>query len=273
MRTALFTKLFGGRPVAEIADTVARLGFDGTDLLVRDGFTVSPEQADELPGVVAAFAQAGAPVLMVTTDLTDPAAYPAEKLLAGCAASGVRLVRLGYWMYEPQQGHAKLADAARRDLDALEALAMRHGITLMIQLHGETIHSSGALTLPLLADRDPEVIGAYPDPGNQAVQDGREEWQLTFDLLGPWLRCVGVKNGGWFGAQIAATGQRHWWSDWLALNEGMVPWDEIVPALAARGYDGLLSLHSHYELPYEQVLDVTGNDRRYIAGLLRAAAS
>lgn len=273
MRTALFTKLFGDRPVAEVAQTTARLGFDGTDLLVRDGYTVPTGRAGELPGIVRAFADAGAPVLMVTTDLTDPAAYPAEQVLAGCAASGVRLVRLGYWPYLPEQGYAKLADAARRDLDSLETLARRHGCTLLIQLHGETIHSSGAMTLRLLADRDPELIGAYPDPGNQAVQDGREEWRLTLDLLAPWLRCVGVKNGGWFAAQAAATGQRRWWSDWLALNEGMVPWDEIIPALTAMGYDGILSLHSHYELPYQQVLDVTGTDRRYVAGLLRSAAA
>ena len=32
--------------------------------------------------------------------------------------------------------------------------------------------------------------------------------------------------------------------------------DTIISALAARGYEGLLSLHSHYALPYEQVLDV-----------------
>ena len=270
MQPVLFTKLFASRPPTEIAEAAAGLGFDGIDLLVRDGSCISPGDPEGMAAAARTFADAGVPVRMVTTDLTDPANYPAAQVLAACADSGVRLVRLGYWPYLPDQGFAKLVDAARRDLDALEELARRYDCTLLIQLHGETIHSSGATAMQLLVDRDPAVIGAYPDPGNQAVQDGREDWRLTFDLLGPWLRCVGVKNGGWFPARLADSRQRNWHADWLSLTEGMVRWDEIVPGLAARGYTGLLSLHSHYEAPYDQVLDVTGADLRYLRRLLAA---
>jgi hypothetical protein len=55
------------------------------------------------------------------------------------------------------------------------------------------------------------------------VQDGRENWRFTFDVLAPWLCCVGVKNGGWFPAELSEAGQRRWRSDWLGVPDGMVP--------------------------------------------------
>ena len=168
---------------------------------------------------------------MATTDLTDPARMPTEKLLAACAEAGIGLIRLGYWHYDPQVGYAEGFDAARRQLDELDRLAENTGVRLAIQLHGGTIHASGCQTAALLAGHDPARLGAYPDPGNQTVQDGREDWRFTFDVLRPWLCCVGVKNGGWFPADLAPSGQRRWRSDWYGIPDGMVPWDEILAYL------------------------------------------
>lgn len=271
MRTALFTKLFRGVTLDEVGTTTRELGFAGVDLLVRAGHQLEPDGADAIPGAVRRLERLELTVPMVTTDLNDPAAYPADRVLGNCAAAGVRLIRLGYWRYDPGRGYEVVHADARRHLDALEPLARKHGVCLAIQVHGGTIHSSGALLANLLRGHDPASLAAYPDPGNQAVQDGREDWRLTFDLLRPWLRCVGVKNGGWFPADVNPHGQRRWHSDWLGIADGMVPWDDIIPSLAERGYEGLLSFHSHYTLPYEQVLDQTRVDLRYVERLLAAS--
>jgi sugar phosphate isomerase/epimerase len=150
----------------------------------------------------------------------------------------------------------------------LTELAAAAGIKLTIQLHGGTIHGSGAQTAALLQGHDPKVLGAYPDPGNQVVQDGREDWRFTFDVLKPWLAAVGVKNGGWFPATLAESGQRTWHSDWLGLADGMVPWDNILAHLKTSGFDGLYTLHSHYEVPYPQVIDQTALDLNYVKRIL-----
>lgn len=271
MRTVLFTKLFGSRGLDEIGPTVADLGFDGVDLLIRPGFSVTPDEADRLPRVVADLRALGLDVPMATTDLTDPANFPTAKVFGACAEAGVGLIRLGYWNYDGSRPYDGIRDQARRDLDELERLAASYGIALAIQLHGGTIHSSGALTRVLLEGRDPAAVSAYPDPGNQVVQDGREDWRLTFDVLRPWLRCVGVKNGGWFAGTPQDRGARAWQSDWLGLADGMVPWPEILDHLRTTGYDGLLSFHSHYELPYEQVLDQTRTDLRFVRRCLERA--
>jgi sugar phosphate isomerase/epimerase len=270
MDTVLFTKLFRGRTLDEIAEHAGALGVDGIDLLIRPGHQVEPGHPGGLPAATERLRAAGLAVPMATTDLADPAAPGAERLLTACGEAGIGLVRLGYWTYDPNPGYAPLLDAARRDLAGLARLAERAGVRLAIQLHGGTIHGSGAQTLALLRDHDPALIGAYPDPGNQVVQDGREDWRFTFDVLAPWLCCVGVKNGGWFPRDLAPTGQRRWWSDWLGIADGMVPWDEILAHLSATGYDGLLSFHSHYEVPLGQALAQTRTDLGYVRSLIGA---
>lgn len=272
MQTVLFTKLFKGHTLEEIAEHGSDLGFDGIDLLIRNGFQATPDEPDAIAGAVTFLNRAGLSVPMATTDLTDPGWPGAERLFAACAQAGIGIIRLGYWKYDPDVGYAAQFDAARRDLVGLEALARTTGVQLALQLHGDTLHGSGAQALALLADHDPRFIGAYPDPGNQVVQDGREDWRFTFDVLKPWLSCVGVKNGGWFPAQIDENGQRRWWADWLGLADGMVPWDDILAFLARDGFDGLLTLHSHYETPFDQVIAQTRADLRYVERVLGASA-
>lgn len=272
MQTALFTKLFKGHTLDEIAELGSDLGFDGIDLLIRDGFPVTPGEPEGIAGAVARLRDAGLSVPMATTDITDPGWLGAERLLAACAQSGIRTIRLGYWKYDPAVGYVSQLDAARRDLDGLEELARSTSVQLALQLHGDTLHGSGAQALALLEGHDPRYISAYPDPGNQVVQDGREDWRFTFDVLKPWLSCVGVKNGGWFAGQIDENGQRRWWADWLGLADGMVPWDDILFYLEQDGFDGLLTLHSHYETPFVQAIEQTRADLRYVQRLIGAGA-
>jgi len=268
MRTVLFTKLFRGVPLDEVGTIIKALEFDGVDLLVRPGHQLEPDGAGAIPAAVRRLETLSLDVPMITTDLSDPAAYPADRVLGNCAEAGARLIRLCYWRYDAARGYTAAFEEARRHLDILERLARTHGVCLALQLHGGTIHSSAALAVRLVEDHDPALIAAYPDPGDQAVQDGREAWRLTFDLLRPWLRCVGVKNGGWFPSGIGSTGQRGWHGDRLGIADGMVPWDEIVPYLAETGYGGLLSFQSHYEVPLPQALDQTRSDLGYVRRLL-----
>lgn len=271
MRAVLFTKLFGERPVEQVAGIAADLGFDGIDLLIREGFPATPDDPTSIVDWARHLAGTATPVLTVTTDMTDPGRYPVDAVLGACADAGIPTVRVGYWYYDGSVPYADLWEQARRNLDELATLAAKHGVTLLLQLHGGTIHSSGALARNLLAELDPAAIGTYIDPGNQAVQDGREDWRLTFDLLGDTLRCVGVKNGGWSARDVAESGQRRWASDWLGVADGMVPWDDVVAHLRAVDYDGVLSFHGHYELPFEQVVDQTRTDLGFIRRLVEAS--
>lgn len=82
---------------------------------------------------------------------------------------------------------------------------------------------------------------------------------------------MGVKNCGWFPGAYGTHGQRAWHSDWYGLDEGMVPWNDIVPHLIATGFAGVLSVHSQYRLPREQALDKARADLAHLRRLVAAA--
>ncbi|WP_293864783.1 sugar phosphate isomerase/epimerase [uncultured Alsobacter sp.] len=262
MQIVMFTKLFKGLTLDEVATHLNQVGFPGVDLLIRDGHQVTPAQPEGIAPAVALLMRAGLAVPMATTDVVE-ATPQAERVFAACREAGIGTIRLGYYKYAGQ-GYREIFDDARRKLDGLDALAGRTGVQLAIQLHGDTIHASGAQTLRLLEDHDPARISAYPDPGNQVVQDGRDDWRFTFDVLKPWLSCVGVKNGGWYPGTINPMGQRQWHSDWTGIPDGMVPWDAVIRHLRETGFGGYLTLHSHYEMPLGQALDQTLLDLRYV---------
>lgn len=264
MQSVLFTKLFRQLTLEEIATQAQQAYFDSIDLLVRSGHQVEPDKPEQLVPAAHFFKHQGLSVPMVTTDITDPEHPNTERVVAACAEASIPLIRLGYWKYDADRGYATCLVDARHQLTSLAKLAERHGVRFALQLHGGTIHGSGAQAAALLAGIDPKFIGAYPDPGNQTVQEGREDWRFTLDVLRDRLCCIGVKNGGWFPAQLAPSGQRRWHSDWLGLSEGMVPWDDIMVHLTSIGYDGLLSFHSHYEVPLPQAMDQTRSDLQYI---------
>ena len=272
MDIAYFTKALQGMPLDVAAEATAAIGFDCVDLLIRDGHAVTPDAPDGIAPAVAAYAGQGLRTAMATIDATRPD-VAAERLLGSCRDAGIGLVRLGFWRYDPAPGWPALVDAARRELDGFERLAERLGTRLLLQLHGGSIHASGAQAAQLLGGRDPTRIGAYPDPGNQSIQEGSEAWRVTLDILAPWLGCIGVKNGGWSAGGHRPSGQREWRAEWCALDEGMVPWDEIVPHLAQSGFRGSFSMHSHYRVPRPQALDKVRADLSYFRRLIAAAGA
>ncbi|PDT17899.1 xylose isomerase [Rhizobium sp. J15] len=270
MDIAYFTKTLEGLPLEKAAEITAGLGFDGADLLIRDGHTVCPDRPEEIVNAAKRFAAAGLRTPMATIDATRPD-DATSRLLGCCGEAGIGQVRLGFWRYDPSRRWKAQADEARRDLDGFERLAERFDIKLTVQLHGGTLHSSGALAAQLLAGRDPSRIGAYLDPANQIIREGSEDWRLTLDLLDPWFCCMGVKNCGWFPGVYGAQGQRAWHSDWYGLDEGIVPWNEIIPHLVMDGFAGVLSVHSQYRLPREQALAKARADLAHLRRLVAAA--
>jgi sugar phosphate isomerase/epimerase len=241
VRVIVFSKPVGSMSVTELADSMAELGVDGVDLVVRDGQTVTPENPDGILAVARALAERGLSLEVVTTSFTEPD-EPAEAIFDACAEAGVRLVRAGFFRYDPAQGYQRSLAAAQRGLAELAGIAADSGVPLAVQLHHGTIHQSAAHVLRLISDLD--EVRVYADFGNQA-KEGSEDWQLTLDLLGDRLACVGVKTAAWHRALDG------WRPDWVPLSaeDGVVPWPAILPGLGERGYDGPLSLHMFYPTP------------------------
>src|SRR5205823_4508371 len=111
-----------------------QLGFDGVDLLIRPGLHVEPSRPEGIGPAVRRLREAGLDVPMATTDLVDPGDALAEPVLRACAEAGIELVRLGYFMYDPERGYDSCFEDARRRLDVLTSHARRAGLRLALQL-------------------------------------------------------------------------------------------------------------------------------------------
>jgi sugar phosphate isomerase/epimerase len=249
IRTLVMTKPFGALSPGRLAGTLAAIGADGAELVVRDGQTVTPAEPARLRETATELTRHGLRLGVVTTDLVR-ADTTADAILGSCADLGVPLVRVGWWRYDEATGYDRILDRARRDLAGLAGLGRRHGVRLALQLHHGTIHPSAAHALRLT-----EELAIYLDPGNQAME-GSEQLAMSLDLLGDRVACVGVKNAAWRDTGLA----------WQPLADGgVIDWAATLGTLRARGHSGPLSLHAHYPMT-DPVADV-GRDLAHLRAL------
>ena len=263
----LFTKIFADKTPRTVAQHAAELGFDGVDVLVRDGYTVSTQ--DVAQGLVQAhsvFREYGLSVPLVTTDIASPSDPLVQPVFRTCAELEIPYVRLGWWRYDKSRDHGEQWTAAQRDIELLAKTAAEYGLTVLLQMHGGALHQSPTRIRLLLDGVQAGNVGIYFDPGNMVKQEGFEQWPLAVEMVKDRLKMVGVKNGVW---RRVAERPARWQAAWVGLDEGLVPWDEVFSLLRAAGYAGPLSFHSHYEdKSFDEAMEQIAADLVYAKSLL-----
>jgi len=176
-----------------------------------------------------------------------------ERLLAATSALGASQLRivvpaLGHvgWGGQPPTGgdYPELFARAREDFRWVAERAAAQGVKALVELHHMTLTSSASAAMRLLDGLDPAHVGVIHDLGNLQVE-GFEDHLAAFQLLGPYLAHVHVKNGAWF-RDDAADGDEFatatWHHAWTPVNEGMHSVVEYLRTLTQHGYDGWITL-------------------------------
>jgi sugar phosphate isomerase/epimerase len=169
--------------------------------------------------------------------------------------------------YDGTRHYDDLLARAREGYEAAEEEARRNGVKALVEVHNGLICPSAAATRRLLDGLDPQWVGVIFDPGNM-IREGRENWQMALEMLGPYLATVHVKNGGWF---VGEDGK--WATQEMSLSEGMVDWAAVIAALKSVGYDGWLDIEdfrggwarASEEFPTRWKLE---QDFEYLSGLI-----
>jgi len=277
MYLVMFSKMFQSLNVRDMGKIVYDLGFAGVDLTTRPGGHVLPENvATGLPDAVRILKDQGLRVPMLTTAITSAASEHAAEIIATAAAQDIRLLKLGYWQYTGFGKAKKLVDAARRDLDTLEPLAKKHGVTLCLHTHsGDCLTATTSLMLLLLANRDPQAIAAYYDLGHMTVEGGHSGWKLGLDLLSDRIRIVAAKGMGWVYYPGVGGARPEWKDKMMPLRESAVRWEEAIGYLKQIGFNGPISVHSEYEsehswrkLSLGQIIEQTRFDVAFLTGVI-----
>jgi len=277
MKLVMFSKHLAPLSIEEAAKRAGELGFDGLDLTVRPGGHIEPADATEaLPPAVERVRRLGYDIPMITTAITGAEEPYSEDIFRAAAESGIGDLKLGYWRYKGFGNMRQQMEEVRELLDGIAALAEKYEVRANLHIHsGDFMTADGAVVWQLLLGRNPDVVGAYIDPGHMTVEGGLSGWKMCMDLLTPWINLVAVKNMAWVHHHDETLGHEKWETKMVPLGQGLVPWPEFFQYLHDIGFDSTVSLHSEYQGPHswrdlslEELLAQTKEDLDYIKGVL-----
>jgi sugar phosphate isomerase/epimerase len=253
MKLIVFSKMLQEKSVAELIELAQQHGYDGYDLAVRPGHPVNPDNAaTALPQAQAQMEQAGLQIGMVTGnfDLLTADHPLAEPLLAAMDSANVRLLKLGYFRFEPQtMDYWEQVENVRRAFAAWEKLASIYNVKICYHTHSHyCMGLNAAALMHLLRDFDPAYLGAYLDPGHFAV-DG-EPFDFGLAMAREHLSILSVKDV--LIQRVAKNGHGAAKALWVAAGEGIVDWTAVFTELRRIEYDGFLSIHCEYDIEDEE---------------------
>ena len=249
MKLIVFSKMLQEKSVAELIELAQQHGYDGYDLAVRPGHPVNPDNAaTALPQAQTQMEQAGLQIGMVTGnfDLLTADHPLAEPLLAAMDSANVRLLKLGYFRFEPQtMDYWEQVDNVRRAFAAWEKLASIYNVKICYHTHSHyCMGLNAAALMHLLRDFDPAYLGAYLDPGHFAV-DG-EPFDFGLAMARQHLSILSVKDV--LIKRVEKNGHGAANALWVAAGEGIVDWTAVFTELRRIEYDGFLSIHCEYDI-------------------------
>ncbi len=157
-----------------------------------------------------------------------------EKAVAFATAAGAPQFRVGLGPW--QSGYREHEADAKIFLQDAVALAKAACLKVLIELHHGTLIPSSAHALRFLEAFDPLHIGVIYDPGNM-VHEGKEDYLLSAEMLGPYLAHVHLKNAAYRRSDHGGV----WSAYWSPLEDGIVDFARLFEVLAQVGYDGWLS--------------------------------
>lgn len=215
--------------------------------------------------------EAGLEIFGLTTYLAVSDTEKLTEVLKAARAIGCHQVRAGLVPYDAakaRQPYRELLARLRQDLRALQPLLMENEVKLVLEIHMDTMIASASAAYLALEGLDPNYYGLIFDPGNM-VNEGYEEYQKAFELLGPYLAHVHIKNGILEADGLDELGACKWKRRWTPLKKGMANLKHLFEVLVRMGYDGTLSIEDFSN--EEPTRDKLARNIAYLQQLLAAA--
>ena len=254
MKFSVFTASTPDWTPAEAAAELAAQGWDGIEWRVTDqepadppGFWAGNRATWPLTGLEAHLDEIAAVTRQAGLEFSGIGGYArsddranVERMLAACAilkAGQVRVTMLPLGSGD----YRSLFAEARQDMRWVADRAASYGVKALVELHHRTIVSSASAAVRLVGDLDPDHVGVIHDLGNLVIE-GQEDHLAGFQMLGPHLAHVHVKNVSWQRTGTRPDGSAEWAEDWAPLREGQADVAAYFAALRAHGYDGWVTV-------------------------------
>ena len=244
----VFTKFFKDRSLGDLVNLVQDYGLDGYDLCLRPGYLVNPTNVlDTLVPFVKTLAKAGSGVPMLTgsLDLVHPDQPDVGSILRAMDQAGVRLLKLGYFPFNPlTQDYWGEVSKARRALAGWEKLAQTYRVKICYHTHSRGFLGVNCASLMHLLDGfDPAFIGAFIDPVHLVIEG--EEFPLGAAMLRQYLSIASVKDV--ILRRVETSGHSTVDLEVVPCGTGMVDFDSMFATLRRLDYQGPLTVHCEFE--------------------------
>ncbi|RKN83908.1 sugar phosphate isomerase/epimerase family protein [Paenibacillus ginsengarvi] len=246
---SLFPKMLGRLTMEGLADTMQQIGLDGVDLVVRDGYWVTPGGfTREAPAFVRGMQSRGIRVELATTSYTPEALAKDATPLAVMSEIGIKSFRTGYFAYRESVPLREQLEQASGELEQLAELCAKYRMKAIYQVHhgySQLIQHSFA-ALAVAQGLPPEHIGFMLDPGNQ-FHEGREHTGKAIELLGDYFAAIGVKDV----MPSRDPNRSHmpdkgWSAAWTPCDEGMLNWRDIGAAVSKLDRPVIINMQPFY---------------------------
>lgn len=161
-----------------------------------------------------------------------------ERCMAAAKAMGCGRIRVNAPSYDGKLTYGELFEEATAGFKQVEELAKKHGVKAAFEMHMRTITPSASAAYRLASQFDPNYIGVIYDTGN-VIYEGFEEYKMAFEILGPYLDQIHVKNAKWVKEPV--DGKEKYLPTWAPFAEGHADFERCFRALKEVGYDGFIT--------------------------------
>jgi L-ribulose-5-phosphate 3-epimerase len=171
---------------------------------------------------------------------------------------GTRQVRIfSYWrVAEPEKAYQMVRDR----LAQAAQLAAKNDIVLVLENEHTCNVGTGRELGHLLKDVNSPALRGNWDPGNAVMLD-EVSYPHGYESVKGWFSHMHVKDV----RNSAATGKK----EWAPVGGGIIDWKGQIEALRKDGYDGTMSLETHYLRADRNKVEST---RESLEGLLKILA-
>lgn len=212
------------------------------------------EKAEELKALCDSY---GIEIFSLTTYLAPADYEKVEPVLRAAQKMGVKMIRVFPPSYQPtdtQKPYQELMYESKAYMKKLEAMGRKYGVKILSEIHMNNLNASPSAAYRLVEGCDPNYVGVIFDPGNM-VNEGYEDYQKSFELLGPYIAHVHVKNAVLVEDGRDELGCKKWSRQQAPLWDGMADLRELFRVMKKYGYDDTVSVEdfSNEQPTYEKL--------------------
>jgi len=234
---SIFTKPWKNLSATELAELVKRLGYDGVEFPLREGYQVEPHDAEKgLVKLAEVFAGYGLKICSVASQ-TD------ENIFAGCAHAGVPLIRIMFGN-NLSNNYLGAEDDMRRSIDKFLPLCEKYGVKVGVQQHyGPGINNTMEM-LHLLEPYDEKYVGGIWDAAHSGLAG--EEPEQALDIIWDHLAILNFKNAFYYRKNGPEGSPAIFERYFTTGDQGLLSWERAVVHMIKKGYKGNICLPAEY---------------------------